>query len=292
MRRSRLFIAMAAASLLAACNAPTPAGRDASTAAPNPAAVPTAPSKIDDGAAERFLASVYGNAARLDGEWKAVPADAAFQDADAGSGENVTRKVCEDEDITIGGVPTRLIAVCGTVADAGHPTPGVNDFFLLQAEGDRAVAKSKAHMEEYGSMGFPGDVDVVHLGPDLWGFEVESGFTNMGYTTSTTSFVIPRGSGFRDTGFMRSGLSNTGSIPGCDDDRPCTSPKAFDIDFDIEPDRNGAGPVWPLIVTESGPACGSQASAVHRVAFDNAAGVYQVPRILKRETCEDDWTGD
>ena len=67
---------------------------------------------------------------------------------------------------------------------------------------------------------------------------------------------------------------------------------AFDIDFDIEPDRNGAGPVWPLIVTESGPACGSQASAVHRVEFDNAAGVYQVPRILKRETCEDDWTGD
>ena len=130
------------------------------------------------------------------------------------------------------------------------------------------------------------------FGPDTWGFEVESGFTNMGYSTQSTSFVVPRGSGFRDTGFMRSGISNLGSIPDCDDDKPCTSPKAFDIDFDITPDRTAAGAVWPLIVTESGPACGSQASAVHRVEFDDAAGVYRVPRILKRETCEDDWGED
>ena len=26
--------------------------------------------------------------------------------------------------------------------------------------------------------------------------------------------------------------------------------------------------------------------------FDDAAGVYRVPRILKRETCEDDWSAD
>lgn len=281
--------------LASACNAPTSETADRATTPPTKSA--TAPSAttgaaVDDAAMQGFLASIYGASARLKGEWKAVPIDAAYRDDDVGSEEDVTREVCEDETVTLAGVPTRLVAVCGTVADAGHPTPGINDFFMLQSEGGQVLAKSRAHMEAYGSMGFPGEVDAVQLGPDTWGFEVESGFTNMGYSTQSTSFVVPRGSGFRDTGLMRSGISNLGSIPDCDDDKPCTSPKAFDIDFDITPDRTAAGAVWPLIVTESGPACGSQASAVHRVEFDDAAGVYRVPRILKRETCEDDWGED
>ena len=172
--------------LASACNAPTSETADRATTPPTKSA--TAPSAttgaaVDDAAMQGFLASIYGASARLKGEWKAVPIDAAYRDDDVGSEEDVTREVCEDETVTLAGVPTRLVAVCGTVADAGHPTPGINDFFMLQSEGGQVLAKSRAHMEAYGSMGFPGDVDVVQLGPDLWGFEVESGFTNMGYTT-------------------------------------------------------------------------------------------------------------
>lgn len=286
-----LATGISAGLLLAACNAPTPAPSTTAATPPSTSGSPKATAAApDDAAVQGFLTALYGPSAKRDGEWKGVPVQAAYRDQDAGEREAVTRQVCEDKTVTIAGVPSRLLAVCGRPDDFGHPTPGLNDFFLLQAEGGRAVARAQAHLA-YGSMGQPGDVDAVQLGPDLWGFAVDSGFTNMGQTTGSRSFVIPRDGAFHDAGFIRTDLSNA-MAEDCDDGKPCTSPTAYDIEFDIQPDRSAAGPVWPLQVRESGHACGTPATAQHRVEFDAATQAYRVPRILKREGCADDWNGD
>lgn len=277
-------------SLITACK-PQPANQATTPAAPlsNPSRA-----QVDNSALQAFLASVYGDDASRSQPWTHAPVQASFRDseADAGAQENVTRQLCADESITMGGQPARLIAICGQPEDYSHPTPGLTDFFLLRMQDGKAVASAEQHLQDYGSMGNPGEIKTMQLGADLWGFVVNSSFSNMGYTASNWHFVLPEGDGFHDAGFLRSHIDNLGTVEACQDmETGCTAPKAFDIDFALDTDRSDpSAAYWPLLVTESGPACGQPANASHRVLLDPATMHYQIPSILKRETCEDDWT--
>lgn len=287
-------IAVLAVPALAACQPGEP--QPSTTATPPPAAS-QAPANVapahavaaapDDAAVQAFLTTIYGPAARLQGEWTSVAVTPAYRDQEAGADESTTREVCEDKTAVMDGVPVRMLAVCGTPADFSHITPGLNDFFLLRNQGGKAVARAQAH-ETFGSMGTPGIPTAMQLGPQLWGFGVDHGFTAQGATVTNTTILIPRNAGFANAGFLRSSLDNA-LAEDCIAGRPCTSPTAYAIDFDIQPDRSAPGPVWPLVVKESGVACGKPADAVHQVPFDARRYTYTVPRILKRESCRDDW---
>lgn len=289
-------VGLLACAVIAACQ---PQASDPSAASPptspdakKPIDAPSA--QVDNTALDAFLASVYGQGASRTRPWVHAPLQASLRDTEteANAPENVTRQLCADESIFQGGQPARLIAICGQPEDYGHPTPGLTDFFLLRMQDGKAVAAAQQHLQEYGSMGNPGEVKVMQLGADLWGFVVRSSFTNMGYTSSTWGIVLPKDGGFQDAGFFRSHIDNLGLVEGCDDaSQPCTDPKAFNIDFALDTDRSHPTAAhWPLVVTENGPACGKPANATHRVLLEPTTMRYQVPNILKRETCEDDWT--
>ena len=289
-------VGLLACALIAACQPQADGQATAQPAATSNTTSTTssAPTAVDNVALDGFLAAVYGHGASRTRPWVHAPLQASFRDTEteANAPENVTRQLCADESVIQGGQPARLIAICGQPEDYGHPTPGLTDFFLLRMQDGKAVAAAQQHLQEYGSMGNPGEVKAMQLGADLWGFVVRSSFSNMGYTASTWGLVLPKDGGFHDAGFFRSHIDNLGLVEGCDDaSQPCTAPKAFNINFALDTDRsNPTAAHWPLVVSESGPACEKPATATHRVLLDPSTLRYQVPNILKRETCEDDWT--
>lgn len=293
-RISPTVLAGALAITLAAC---APAGDSATDTAPAegaaPAPLPTEPvattgttGPIDDAAVSAFLTSTYGPAAMPSGEWSTVPADARFRSADDERDGQVARTVCERESVALAGQPALLLAVCGTVQDAGHPAAGVNDFFLLQPGSNALAATASAHMTEFGSSGNPGDVDVERFGADLYGFVVESGFYNMGQRVETRHIVLPGDGGFVEAGWFRGGLGNEDWMKGCRERGDCSPQEAYDIDFELDiDDSDPAAAAYPLLVTESGTACGKPADAQYRLVLDPASVTYDVPAALQRDGC-------
>lgn len=240
---------------------------------------------IDDAAVSAFLASTYGPAASLSGEWNNVPTDASFSVEDESDGQ-VARSVCEREKATVSGQPAVLLAVCGTVRDAGHPTAGTNDFFLLQPRDGALAPTASAHIDEFGSRGEPGDVDGERFGADLYGFVVESGFYNMGQGVQTAHLLLPKDGGFVDAGWFREALDNGDWMKGCLERGQCSADEAYDIDFELEIDDSDPGAAaYPLRITESGTACGKPADATHDLALDTATMTYAVPAALQRDGC-------
>ncbi|MDN5780760.1 MAG: hypothetical protein L0H23_01840 [Luteimonas sp.] len=283
------LLATTLALALAAC---APAGDSAAGIAPvdDPAVAPrpaaTQAGTIDDAEVSAFLASTYGPAAAQPGEWKTMPADAAFKAEGGESDGQVVRSVCERESVTLAGQPAVLLAVCGTVQDAGHPAAGVNDFFLLQRSGDALATVASAHMAEFGSRGSPGEVDIERFGADLYGFVVETGFYNMGQSVGTRHVLLPRGRDFVDAGWFRDSLGNEDWMKGCGERGDCGPGDAYDIDFDLHvDDSDPAAAAYPLLVTETGTACGKPADAQYRMVLDPASMTYAVPAALRRDGC-------
>ena len=292
-RIPRIILAGAIATALAACSpasdpvaGATPARAGTPATAPAQPAPP--PATIDDVAVASFLASTYGPAAGPTGEWSTTPTDAGFRIEDESDGQ-VIRTVCEREPVTRDGQPALLLAICGTVQGAGHPASGVNDFFLLRREGDALAAAASAHMLEFGSAGSPGDVDAARLGADLYGFVVESGFYNMGQGVQTRHVVLPEAGGFVDAGWFRERLDNRDWMEGCRERGDCGQAGAYDIEFELDiDDSDAAAAAYPLLVTESGTACGKPADARYRLTLDPATMTYAVPKALQRDGCTTD----
>lgn len=289
-RIPRIILAGAIATTLAACSpasdpavGATPAQADAAAHAPAQPAPPQA--AIDAAALAAFLASTYGPAAKPAVEWSTAPTDAGFRIEGETDGQ-VIRTVCEREPVTRAGQPALLLAVCGTVQGAGHPATGVNDFFVLQRAGDALAAEASAHMLEFGSAGSPGEVHAERFGADLYGFVVESGFYNMGQSVQTQHVVLPKGGGFVDAGWFRESLGNEDWMEGCSERGDCGQVGAYDIEFELDiDDSNAAAVAYPLLVTESGTACGKPADAQYRLTLDPATMTYAVPAELQREGC-------
>lgn len=288
------LLAGALAAVIAAC---APAGDSATDTASAegaaPAPLPAEPAAttgttglIDDAAVSAFLASTYGPAATPSGEWNTAPADARFRSADGERDGQVARTVCERESVTLSGQPALLLAVCGTVQGAGHPAAGVNDFFLLQPGTNALAATAGTHMTEFGSSGNPGDVDAERFGADLYGFVIESGFYNMGQSVETRHVVLPKDGAFVEAGWFRGGLGNEDWMKGCRERGDCVPQDAYDIDFDLDiDDSDPATAAYPLLVTESGTACGKPADARYRLVLDQASMTYDVPAALQRDGC-------
>ncbi len=280
-------LALVMTAVLAACQrSETPA---AATAVDTTATTPAAPSAatdttaaITDAAIAAFLATQYGSGAKLVGKWTGAPVDAALKQPGETDG-TVTRRVCAHEGASIGGRAAALVAVCGTPGDFGHPTPGITDFFLLNEDAGTLVAAARAHKQEYGSMGNVGDVDVERFGADLYGFEVERGFFNMGEGVETRAILLPKQGGFVEAGWLRKSMSYGEGMDDCDERGDCPA-DGYDIEFDLEiDDSDPRAAAYPLLVRESGTACLKPAQGEHRLLLDAATLTYAVPKALQRE---------
>lgn len=279
MRLTPCLLALTCTALLAACGGEAPPAVVADASAPvataqTPAPVepaPTAPADALDGALRRF----YGADARVDGTWTTVPADRVLRTKDEAAG-SVTRSVCaRGEGATPGEL---LVAVCGQLADFGHPTPGPLDLLIVPAEGARDAAAFA--IRDIGASGHPGEVTYHRFGARMGGFEVVSGFTAQGMTAGMRRLFLPRNGRFEEVAYMRSLLDTAESCTGaaCD--------TAVDVTFAMRIDtldRNAA--VYPLDITEEGRECGRAVARHHTLTFDPGTFRYVVPDSLKRDGC-------
>lgn len=290
--RSPLFAVLTVAAV-AACTQQSPMAKPAEqTKAPTQATPPAAAAAatINPAQVSSFLRSAYGDAAKADGEWTAQPADKrlAEQSADGepAPAQAAGRKVCAQQVVQLDGQPHLLLAVCGSPADFGHPTSGINDFFLLQPRGDSLVATAQAHTQEFGSMGTPGQVSIKQLGAQLYGFLVTGGFTNMGMTTSSTTVLLPKGDTFVQAATFNDHQDNA-MAEQCEDLSGCKSPSYFNIEYPLSIDSaNPGAAAYPLQISAVGTACGKPAQGQYTLTLDPATMTYAVPAALTTEGCE------
>lgn len=259
-----------------------PAATDQAAPAPAPD-TPREAEAIGGEAVATFLAARYGQDASLTGDWTSAPVEPALREP-GDDGGNVTRSVCAREHVSIDGRPAVLMAVCGTPDDAGHPTPGITDFWLLRQQAGVLGAAAQAHLARYGSLGNAGDIDVERFGAHLYGFTVESSFYNMGEGIDTRTLLLPRGAAFVEAGWMRAGMDSGEKMDDCSARGDCPADGyAIDFDLDID-DSDPQAPAYPLVVRESGIACRKPARGEYRLRLDTATMTYAVPKALQRDT--------
>lgn len=287
-RPTLALFALAAALALPACRQ-QPEAEAAASVASAPATATSAqamPAPIDDAAIDRYLATIYGTGASVSREWNTAPHDAALKAKQGESDGAVTRKLCARKEIVHAGQPALLLAICGKPKDFGHPTPGLTDLFLLRADAGQLAPVARADFEEFGSMGDTGTVEPARFGADLYGFVVNSGFFNMGQGVETRTVLLHKGDSFQEAGWFRASLDNTQAQTGCKERGDCKPDTAYDIDFAMKiDDSQPDAAAYPLLITESGTACGEPADAQHRLTLDPATLRYAVPAALQRETC-------
>lgn len=277
---TRIAMPLFASCALAACQPATTPPADAPAAAPAVDADASKP--IDAAAVAAFLAQHYGAGAEMQGEWTGTPADAALRQENETDGA-VTRRVCAREDATIDGRASVLLAVCGMPGDFGHVTPGINDFWLLQDQGGTLATTAHSHMAEYGSMGNPGEVAVERFGAELYGFAVESGFVNMGDGIFNRAVLLPREGRFVEAAWTRAALTHGEMSEDCGKRGDCPA-DGYDLAWSLDiDDRDPRAAAYPLVVRETGTACGKAAQAEYRLLLDPATMTYAVPKALQRE---------
>ena len=288
-------LGIAAALLLAACNAPAD---PPAAAAPGDTATASAPPRDDSGegaspstatdavglpggAVRELLVARYGELAQLQGDWPGMPvAGSGLGDAAA------SRSVCAREAIGSVAAPAELLAVCGVPDDAGHATPSITDFFLLRQRGDAVEVAAFAHRQDFGSLGDITDIAVRRLGAARHGFVIDSGFTGQGITVGTRDIVLADGHGFHDAASLRSAIDNAVATGDCAAGGDCDQ-AVFDVSYalavdDSQPDADA----YPLLVHAQGRLCGRPIDERHRLPFNAASGRWQVPAALLREGCD------
>lgn len=277
-------LAFAGTVLLAGCTpaadpapAAGPAAPAATTAAAEPASTLSRTARL-----QAFLAQRYGQGAALSGDWRG----SWSQD---GETRPVSWQVCAEQPVVSGDSWQQLLAVCGALAEAGHPEPGTIDFYVLRPTAGGFDVAAELTGGTYGSSGQPGTVQIVRAGSDFYGFRVEDGWFGQGYSLISQSLVLPGPKGLVDTGSMRSHIDN-GAAYDCDDAdaaEDCRS-KVFNIDFSQRfDDSDRSARVWPLLVEETGSTCGGTAvRQQHRFTLDPKTWTYSFPAALLREGCE------
>ena len=257
---------------------PAPAVQDAAPSAPVAKPAPP-PARTDLLAA--FLRQRYGEQASLDGEWPGQ-----WKDEGQAGMRAVTRRLCAEQPVVVGREWRQLLAVCGTLVNAGHPDPGTVDFFVLRERAGTFEAIAERQGDTFGSNGNPGDVSVLRLGRDLYGFRVEHGWYGQGFALVSQDLVVPGPQGLVPAGSLRSHIDNQGAIDCEGDETADCRTGLFDVDFDLRPDdTDRMAERWPLQVDEHGHACGEDVQERHRIAADPASGRYALPASLQREGC-------
>lgn len=184
------------------------------------------------------------------------------------------KDACASKDVSLRGEPHRLLAICTRSAPESAPNdPGRIDLYLLKrdAEGWQPVAQ-KLGLES-GQMGRPGEVNVLQLGAQLYGFEISDTSVSQGYLLGGTRLYVPRDAGFQVALDITSTVRNTGTHE-CAHATPAVC-NDFSRRLKVEV-REGAA-AYPLRITSLGQFHGERVSATHVLSFDAKRAQYKLP---------------
>lgn len=184
------------------------------------------------------------------------------------------KDACASKDVTLRGEPHRLLAMCTRSARESAPNdPGRIDLYLLKrdAEGWQPVAQ-KLGLES-GQMGQPGEVSVLQLGPQLYGFEISETSVSQGYLLGGTRLYVPREAGFQVALDYTSTVRNTGTHE-CAHATPAV---CSDFSRRLKIDVREGVTAYPLRITSLGHFRGEPVSATHVLSFDAKRSQYRLP---------------
>ncbi len=185
-----------------------------------------------------------------------------------------TKEVCASKDVTLQGEAHRLLAMCTRSARETNPnTPGRIDLQLLKrsSEGWQVVAQQLGI--ESGQLGQPGDVAVLQLGANLYGFEVDETSVSQGYLLGGTRLYVPRHSGFQVALDYTSSVKNTGTHE-CAHATPAT---CNDFSRRLKVDAREGAAAYTLRITSLGQFRGQPVSATHVLSYDTQRQQYRLP---------------
>ncbi len=253
-----------------------------SLALPAAALTPPAPGRVGDEDAVRLLKTAYVNeAVGLAGEWQAKhrPPDDEQSEAVA-----VSRRICADSGRDTYG--PRMIAVCTAFNDAGHVTPGLVDLWLLlDARGGQPARLGASKRDiQTGGFGTPGEVGFFSVGPARTAFALDSGYSNMGWSSSIRTLYFAENDRFEELLSVGTLLDNSGSC-GMLEDEDCKK-TWLTLNCELKADTNKVTQgFYALRVEVKGERQGKRADRSIAIAFEN--GAYRVPtQTLVRQGCD------
>lgn len=184
------------------------------------------------------------------------------------------KDVCASKDVTLRGEPHRLLATCTRSARPSAPNDaGRIDLFLMRrdAEGWQPVAQTLGL--ESGQMGQPGEVSVLQLGPNLYGFEIGETSVSQGYLLGGTRLYVPRDAGFQVALDYTSSVRNIGSHE-CAHATPAV---CSDFSRRLKVEVREGSAAYPLRITSLGHFRGVAVSATHVLSYDAKRAQYRLP---------------
>ncbi len=260
-----LATALAAATFSTAALTPLPAGQ------------------VADADAVRLLKTAYGaETVDISGEWSTrapLPGD------DGGEAVGASRTICADSGRENYG--PRMVAVCTSYSEAGHVTPGSVDLWLLlDARGDQA-ARIGASMRniDSGSFGTPGEVSFFAIGPARTAFALDSGYTNMGWSSGSRTLYFAESDRFEEMLTFGTHLDNGGACDPSEDTSCAEKTMSLECTLQAETENVERG-LYALRIDVKGERSGKPVK--HRIPVPFANGVYALPQQqLAREGCNE-----
>lgn len=228
------------------------------------AATPRAP------ALDAWLQSVYGKSASAEGEW-----DGPFHDMPQRRAEY---SVCADSGLRKDGL--RLVAVCGALADAGHPETGSTDFYVLRGAAGALHTLGEVRGVAGNGHGSPGTVKLLHLGPAAPGFRLSTGYTSNGVSVfqdtvyvfdgKTLAQAVEIPSGYSEGGFCRNG------------DRACVRASTeTSCELVVDKTKQAAPGRYALRIDVQGRHAGRMVKTSVPVAYRNGRYIDPTPQLTK-----------
>lgn len=188
-------------------------------------------------------------------------------------GEAPFVRLCAERPVEVKGVPHVLVAACEVDGSQGTDELPIGiDLIVLRLDSTgRAIVAAKQDPVQQGG----GDtrlqgVDVVQLGPNFFGFRIESVYFARGFDISNATLYAPHDQAFAAVLTLTLHGDNNGSDCGTANSSPCFS---FDRRLEIEAASHDEF-VYPIRVTESRPN-GAPRNAVFR--FDHKRWQYVGP---------------
>jgi hypothetical protein len=246
------------------------------------ALTPPAPSQVSDEDAVRLLKTAYINeAVGFAGDWSARQRSPDDEDSEA---VDASRTICADSGRDTYG--PRMIAVCTSFADAGHVTPGLVDLWLLLDPRGEQAARIGASKRDIASGGFgtPGEVSFFAIGPARTAFALDSGYSNMGWSTNVRTLYFAESDRFDTVLSYGAALDNSGS---CDPNEDASCKKnSISVECSLRADTDKAERgFYPLRIDVSGERGGNPIKRSIAIASEN--GAYRLPEAeLASDGCD------
>jgi hypothetical protein len=180
----------------------------------------------------------------------------------------------------LGAQPHILLAVCGEPSESSHASEGRVDLFVLRGTPDDIVVAAESLGIGSGSDGKPGQVNILHLGKEFFGFQVCDNFLGQGDLVENTRWFAPGNAGIKLAYSATSLDDNRESGPCLDDSLACTmeSRRASIDSSHLE------GKTYPILLADTLLKNGVIRPRSTTIGFDKKNWAYPAPKMLSEES--------